>query len=133
LGQAGQGFVLAHVHPQHESLELAVLRHEAHAKANGVARATDADGATFEQDLATVQWVSAEQDAYQLRAAGAHQSGQTEDLAATQHEADVLERAFARSEEHTSELQSRGHLVCRLLLEKKKKRGISKGCVRART
>src|SRR5439155_6110437 len=29
-------------------------------------------------------------------------------------------RAFvARSEEHTSELQSRGHLVCRLLLEKK--------------
>src|SRR5437660_7893608 len=28
--------------------------------------------------------------------------------------------ARARSEEHTSELQSRGHLVCRLLLEKKK-------------
>src|SRR5439155_4100715 len=27
-----------------------------------------------------------------------------------------------RSEEHTSELQSRGHLVCRLLLEKKKGR-----------
>src|SRR5439155_27304382 len=30
-------------------------------------------------------------------------------------------RGSARSEEHTSELQSRGHLVCRLLLEKKKK------------
>src|SRR5439155_21987161 len=29
-----------------------------------------------------------------------------------------------RSEEHTSELQSRGHLVCRLLLEKKKKKGM---------
>src|SRR2546429_5855862 len=28
---------------------------------------------------------------------------------------------FTRSEEHTSELQSRLHLVCRLLLEKKKK------------
>src|SRR5690625_5987266 len=28
--------------------------------------------------------------------------------------------ARPRSEEHTSELQSRGHLVCRLLLEKKK-------------
>src|SRR5437870_11798308 len=27
---------------------------------------------------------------------------------------------LGRSEEHTSELQSRGHLVCRLLLEKKK-------------
>src|SRR5437870_11479608 len=31
----------------------------------------------------------------------------------------VIEK-FSRSEEHTSELQSRGHLVCRLLLEKKK-------------
>src|SRR3989442_3235671 len=30
---------------------------------------------------------------------------------------------FARSEEHTSELQSRPHLVCRLLLEKKKRAG----------
>src|SRR2546429_7020649 len=30
--------------------------------------------------------------------------------------------AAERSEEHTSELQSRLHLVCRLLLEKKKKR-----------
>src|SRR5690625_5619782 len=29
--------------------------------------------------------------------------------------------AGARSEEHTSELQSRGQLVCRLLLEKKKR------------
>src|SRR2546422_7508764 len=31
------------------------------------------------------------------------------------------ERRVRRSEEHTSELQSRLHLVCRLLLEKKKK------------
>src|SRR3989442_11362316 len=31
------------------------------------------------------------------------------------------ERRTPRSEEHTSELQSRPHLVCRLLLEKKKK------------
>src|SRR5690554_7406999 len=30
-----------------------------------------------------------------------------------------------RSEEHTSELQSRPHLVCRLLLEKKKKHRVS--------
>src|SRR5690625_5705741 len=29
-------------------------------------------------------------------------------------------KLYWRSEEHTSELQSRGHLVCRLLLEKKK-------------
>src|SRR2546422_5378171 len=34
----------------------------------------------------------------------------------------VAESANFRSEEHTSELQSRLHLVCRLLLEKKKKK-----------
>src|SRR5690625_6565186 len=33
----------------------------------------------------------------------------------------LSEAVGGRSEEHTSELQSRGHLVCRLLLEKKKK------------
>src|SRR5215475_14969356 len=33
-----------------------------------------------------------------------------------------------RSEEHTSELQSRENLVCRLLLEKKKKDGIVDSC-----
>src|SRR5690625_5369980 len=35
---------------------------------------------------------------------------------------DLRSHSEHRSEEHTSELQSRGHLVCRLLLEKKKKR-----------
>src|SRR5258708_27590682 len=34
--------------------------------------------------------------------------------------------ALKRSEEHTSELQSPDHLVCRLLLEKKKKKKIPK-------
>src|SRR5690554_7638129 len=34
----------------------------------------------------------------------------------------VTSAPWRRSEEHTSELQSRPHLVCRLLLEKKKKR-----------
>src|SRR5438876_11429753 len=38
----------------------------------------------------------------------------------------VLDDAVLRSEEHTSELQSPVHLVCRLLLEKKKK----KGCIK---
>src|SRR5687768_17986250 len=37
---------------------------------------------------------------------------------------DVNASAAKRSEEHTSELQSRLHLVCRLLLEKKKKNNI---------
>src|SRR3712207_8811430 len=34
----------------------------------------------------------------------------------------VIFEKFRRSEEHTSELQSRQYLVCRLLLEKKKKK-----------
>src|SRR3712207_8558010 len=38
---------------------------------------------------------------------------------AVEHERTAAERA-RRSEEHTSELQSRQYLVCRLLLEKKK-------------
>src|SRR2546422_4866040 len=37
-----------------------------------------------------------------------------------------------RSEEHTSELQSRLHLVCRLLLEKKKKENSNKAVLRSR-
>src|SRR5690625_5492773 len=36
------------------------------------------------------------------------------------HANGIAQLHLARSEEHTSELQSRGHLVCRLLLEKKK-------------
>src|SRR2546430_3715970 len=35
------------------------------------------------------------------------------------------QRCRARSEEHTSELQSQSNLVCRLLLEKKKKKDIT--------
>src|SRR5689334_24199319 len=38
----------------------------------------------------------------------------------------------SRSEEHTSELQSQFHLVCRLLLEKKKKKEQPYLCTRAR-
>src|SRR3712207_8085931 len=36
---------------------------------------------------------------------------------------------LTRSEEHTSELQSRQYLVCRLLLEKKKKNTLSRFCL----
>src|SRR5690625_6373764 len=43
-------------------------------------------------------------------------------LAYTFIKAQGYEIGKSRSEEHTSELQSRGHLVCRLLLEKKKKK-----------
>src|SRR5687768_18442416 len=48
--------------------------------------------------------------------AGAFQVG----IAAQLLDGNRSDDAVARSEEHTSELQSRLHLVCRLLLEKKK-------------
>src|SRR2546422_8204793 len=41
-----------------------------------------------------------------------------------------LGMGFGRSEEHTSELQSRLHLVCRLLLEKKKKHKYAKVAIK---
>src|SRR5205823_13037715 len=48
-----------------------------------------------------------------------HMSGRV--VAATTHATPCANSAFcARSEEHTSELQSLAYLVCRLLLEKKK-------------
>src|SRR5437899_5893872 len=39
---------------------------------------------------------------------------------------ELYTKEVARSEEHTSELQSLRHLVCRLLLEKKKKKNKNK-------
>src|SRR3712207_8370487 len=55
-------------------------------------------------------------------AVGAVQVGAGQDRRAAVPGADDEERLLpaARSEEHTSELQSRQYLVCRLLLEKKK-------------
>src|SRR5690554_7075190 len=44
-----------------------------------------------------------------------------EELANGHFQMVLSDQAGLRSEEHTSELQSRPHLVCRLLLEKKKK------------
>src|SRR5258708_8465408 len=47
---------------------------------------------------------------------------------------DGMRRSFqARSEEHTSELQSPDHLVCRLLLEKKKNLNKIRRCLRHTT
>src|SRR5436305_3208423 len=61
-----------------------------------------------------------------FRSRGCRQTGSS---AATAHSrrtprtpARLRSRPARRSEEHTSELQSRPHLVCRLLLEKKKKK-----------
>src|SRR5437868_12458113 len=60
--------------------------------------------------------VGPEDRVQQFAAAGAEEPRNPEHLPRAQ-----FERARRRSEEHTSELQSRFDLVCRLLLEKKKK------------
>src|SRR3712207_8712531 len=52
-----------------------------------------------------------------------HASLYRQDFASTERcEVPSSSRSSARSEEHTSELQSRQYLVCRLLLEKKKQK-----------
>src|SRR2546422_7433310 len=58
------------------------------------------------------------------RGAGEHQHAAGDEAGQAERERDADERPplRGRSEEHTSELQSRLHLVCRLLLEKKKKK-----------
>src|SRR3989442_11261711 len=59
------------------------------------------------------------------QAAGALVAGQTVERGpqrATEQRGVRRPATVGRSEEHTSELQSRPHLVCRLLLEKKKNR-----------
>src|SRR3712207_8033739 len=53
--------------------------------------------------------------------AGLHRRGQGLVLRPARVRSGRPSRPSARSEEHTSELQSRQYLVCRLLLEKKKK------------
>src|SRR3712207_8445817 len=57
-----------------------------------------------------------------MTGAGTAPSGLNNLLDAGQNPALVTQGLEARSEEHTSELQSRQYLVCRLLLEKKKKK-----------
>src|SRR2546422_6855662 len=85
------------------------------------------------QDLPFIRGVRTEDQSEERRLAGSAGSGEKDKLPLADLETDVVEggppviglgdmiELDHRSEEHTSELQSRLHLVCRLLLEKKKK------------
>src|SRR2546429_6318763 len=66
----------------------------------------------------TTLFRSEHQPGRRTRAGGPARRPEGEDQPHRRHRRD---RPLPRSEEHTSELQSRLHLVCRLLLEKKKK------------
>src|SRR2546422_2268785 len=63
-----------------------------------------------------------EEDGDRHGLAGEEHQAESQRRQPAQHQGERVEHPVAdRSEEHTSELQSRLHLVCRLLLEKKKK------------
>src|SRR2546422_5504152 len=64
-----------------------------------------------------LRWCGAKRERWYARAMG-DRSAAARPMVDTHCHLDSLD--FVRSEEHTSELQSRLHLVCRLLLEKKK-------------
>src|SRR2546422_5464634 len=71
--------------------------------------------------LQTSDWITTVSNSVRMMAPVGHTSRHP---AWTQclHTSLIINQRPSRSEEHTSELQSRLHLVCRLLLEKKKKR-----------
>src|SRR5690625_1702784 len=68
-------------------------------------------------DLVTKGWL------YRVQGSGTFCADMSRDLNkrnVTRTKNIAMITTYIRSEEHTSELQSRGHLVCRLLLEKKR-------------
>src|SRR5687768_18167961 len=71
----------------------------------------------FRSHFAKIQYV--DEDFYEIRPTSNEGYWNTLYAGALQDLTDAERRARNRSEEHTSELQSRLHLVCRLLLEKK--------------
>src|SRR5258708_16638807 len=80
----------------------------------------------FRSDPSVVTWVTAllKDPEPDVRIAALQTLGRFQDKRRLEFEAltEKLKKDYERSEEHTSELQSPDHLVCRLLLEKKKKR-----------
>src|SRR2546428_7809170 len=72
-----------------------------------------------------IEWAHASNTPFRLFKSFAHEGGISTPMIAC---GPGVERGRIRSEEHTSELQSRSDLVCRLLLEKKKKNMMSTRC-----
>src|SRR5207247_8268993 len=81
-----------------EDVEVVVIDHGGRAHEPGILDAGRIDTLLGAKDVGLLLGLTNEQDAFRLF---------------------KRSQAFSRSEEHTSELQSRVELVCRLLLEKK--------------
>src|SRR2546429_4778799 len=84
------------------------------------------------QDLYVETFNPASPDAYRVKGAWAKAQIIDETILIKGQPDEHLKITVTRSEEHTSELQSRLHLVCRLLLEKKKNKRCSLALVRCR-
>src|SRR5207249_11372562 len=83
--------------------------------------ASDLPGRSREDERQVVERIAVEDDRYRDRRAHGSERKETEERVETDSDDRVDGRdEQQRSEEHTSELQSRFDLVCRLLLEKKK-------------
>src|SRR5690625_5267551 len=83
-------------------------------------RRTDTDP-DAPRSIMNILWIYAHPDESSLNAALRDEGLAVLAEAGHDHRvSDLYAMVVPRSEEHTSELQSRGHLVCRLLLEKKK-------------
>src|SRR2546430_11539300 len=82
-------------------------------------RAASADGSREVSPMRSSRSLRFRSSSHALRDSG--QPSARRPLYANEDADAVLERNRRRSEEHTSELQSQSNLVCRLLLEKKKK------------
>src|SRR5690606_40036573 len=87
----------------------------ASASASALCTCTTSNPSCTTRAIAQLLWFNAASDSGGQNACGSNHSSR-----AVVRESPVANRTTSRSEEHTSELQSRENLVCRLLLEKKK-------------
>src|SRR5690625_5637430 len=82
---------------------------------------SSAAGASDDVELELAVLTASDDSSLTVNGPGYHSGGELELQFAWDQPAMLGDEWYiGRSEEHTSELQSRGHLVCRLLLEKKK-------------
>ncbi len=107
--QIGQGQVVRQGHLDRQAVLLAVFGQVGDAFIDAVARCADADRAAVDLHLAGIQPVGAKDRPGDLGAPGAHETGEAEDLAAAQFEADVLEDPLAGQALRPQQYLAGGH------------------------
>ena len=90
---AGHDHVVPHRERRHDAALLAVLCQEGQTRGDGVARRPDAHRLAVHHDLAGVHLGDPEDGLQHLRASGAHEARETQDLTPMQLEGDVVDDA----------------------------------------